>query len=289
MQKESVVSSRPDRELRKEVITPGDFNVVPYEDSRCSVKITDITCKNASGPCEIEPESYIFSDGFDGNVLIGDSDCFLDKDFELILQQMCCGETCVATMVYRNGEGVFVKEISCKIELCDVTEEQLISDWGMDRLYEGAVHHKTRGVELVKEKRIVDAFRRFNKSLKMLIATEPLDPETVSEKTVNEMMDLKVKLYNNLAHCQLQFNEYSAALDLVNKTLKLDPQNDKALYRRCLAYSGLNMYEEAWKDIQHVLTLDPENKAAQQKANTLKPIIEKINNDYANVIKKMFV
>lgn len=142
MQKETVVSSRPDRELRKEVIIPGDFNIVPYEDSRCSIKITDVLCKNANGPCEIETESYIFSDDFSGNVLIGDSDCFIDKDLELILQQMCCGETSVATMVYRDGEGGFAKEISCRIELREVTEEDLVSDWSLDRLYEASVHHK---------------------------------------------------------------------------------------------------------------------------------------------------
>ncbi|XP_075982712.1 uncharacterized protein LOC142980964 [Anticarsia gemmatalis] len=288
MQKETVVNSRPDRELRKQIITPGDCNLVPYEESCCRITLTEVTCENETGPCEIQSESRIFSQSFDGMVLIGDCDCFIDKDFELILQQMCCGETCVASMVYRDGDGALVKKISCKIELREVTEEQLISDWSRERLYEAALHHKEQGVELVKQKRIVDAFRRFNKSLKMLIATEPLDPDAVSEDVVQEMIDLKVKLYNNLAHCQLQFNEYDAALQLCNKALNFDPENVKALYRRCTAYSGLQMYEDAWRDIQCALTINSNDKAAQQKANALKPKIEKINKEYANVIKKMF-
>lgn len=284
----TVISFRPDREICKQVIVAGDFNLVPYEDSRCRIVISEVICKNETGSCEIESESRIFSNSFDGNVLIGDSDNFIDKDFELILQQMCSGETCVATMVYRDGDGVLVKEISCKIELKEVTEEQLISDWSKERLYEAALYHKENGVELVKQKRIMDAFRRFSKSLKMLIAIEPLDPETVSEDMVENMMDLKVKLYNNLAHCQLQFNEYEAGLVLCNKALKLQPNNAKALYRRCIAYTGLEMYEEAWKDIQHTLTLDPNDKSAQQKAIALRPKIAKVKKEYTNVIKKMF-
>ncbi|XP_026760724.1 FK506-binding protein-like [Galleria mellonella] len=288
MNKETIVSTRPDRELKKKIITPGDYTLVPYEDSRCRINLSDVKCTNVNGNCEIEANSRIFSGSFDGNVLIGDSDCFIDQDFELILQQMCCGEVCEAQMVYRDNAGVLVKEISCKIELREVTEEQLISDWSWQRLYEAATHHKECGVQLVREKRITDAFRRFNKSLKMLVAIEPIDPETIDADRVKEMVDLRVKLYNNLAHCQLQYNQYDAALELCNRALKHDPDNLKALYRRCVAYHGLNMYEEAWADIQHALKIDPNDKAAQQKANMIRPKIEKINKEYTNLVKKMF-
>lgn len=99
---------------------------------------------------------------------------------------------------------------------------------------------------------------------------------------------LQVKLYNNLAHCQLQYDEYEAAIVLCEKALKFDPVNVKALYRKCTAHSGLHMYEEAWKDIQEALRIEPNDKAAQLKANSLIPKIEKINKDYSTVIKKMF-
>ncbi|KAJ8723618.1 hypothetical protein PYW07_007598 [Mythimna separata] len=288
MHKETVLSTRPDREIRKKVITPGDYLLVPYEDSRCKIVLHDVRCTNEAGPCEIDPVSRIFCRAFDGNVLIGDSDSFIDKDFELVLQRMCCGETCEATLVYRNAEGTLMKEISCKVDLKEVTEEQLVSNWSWERLYEAAVHHKERGVDLIKQGRTADAFRRFNKALKMLIATEPLDPKVVSEQVVKDMVELKVKLYNNLAHCQLQHEEYEATLELCEKALKFDPANVKALYRKCSAHSGLHMYEDAWTDIQEALRLEPNDKAAQLKANSLKPKIEKINKEYTTVIKKMF-
>lgn len=133
-----VVSARTDREIRKTIITSGDFSVVPYEDSRCKLFISKIQCKNDSGPCDIEPESVIFNPSFDGTVVIGDLDNFIDKDVELILQQMCCGETCSATIVYKNNNNELVKEISFEIHLSEVTEEQLISDWSWNRLYEAS-------------------------------------------------------------------------------------------------------------------------------------------------------
>lgn len=142
MNVETIVSLRPDRELRKKIITLGDYSLVPYEDSRCRITISNLKCTNDTGDCDIEPESRIFNPFFDGNVLIGDSDCFIDKDFELVLQQMCCGEVCEASLVYRDGAGALVKRISCRVKLREVTEEQLISDWGWERLYEAALHHK---------------------------------------------------------------------------------------------------------------------------------------------------
>ncbi|XP_068619182.1 uncharacterized protein [Battus philenor] len=288
MHEETIVSSRPDREITKKIIVPGDYSLVPYEESRCTIILSDVKFTNTTGDSELDLESRIFSKNFDGIVIIGDSDTYIDKDFELILQQMCYGETCVGRIVYKNSISEVVQEILCQIELKELTEEQLVCDWSWARLYEAATHHKERGVLLVKEKRVVDAFRRFSKALKLLIAIEPLDPEAISDESAKEIIDLKVKLYNNLAHCQLQFNEYNAALELCNRAIKLDPDNLKALYRRCVSYHGLKIYEEAWQDIQRVLVLDPNDKAARNKASELKVIVGEINEKYSSVIKKMF-
>ncbi|KPJ17047.1 Atlastin [Papilio machaon] len=248
MQQESIVSTRPDREITKKIITPGDYSIVPYEESRCKIVLSNVT--NTIEDVERDVESRILSKNFDGVVIIGEADSFIDKDFELILQQMCCGETCLARIVYKNQNCEIVKEISCEIELKEVTEEQLVSDWSWTRLFEAAAHHKERGVALIQEKRVLDAFRRFSKAFKFLVAIEPVNPEEINDESLKEIKDLKVKLYNNLAHCQLQFCEYEAVLDLCNRAITLDNDNVKALYRRCTAYHCLKMYEDAWKDIQ---------------------------------------
>ncbi|CAG9565758.1 unnamed protein product [Danaus chrysippus] len=288
MFKETIVSFRPEREIRKTILVPGDYNLVPYEDARCKIRLGDVKCSNRAGPCEIEPESRIFNIPFDGNVIIGDMDSFIDRDVEILLQRMCCGEISRANLTYKNSHGDLIKEITFRIELVDVTEEQLISDWSWARLFESAAHHKERGVQLVKDKRVVDGFRRFSKAMKMLIAIEPVDKSSIDDERVKEFINMRVKLYNNMAHCQLQFEEFGAALDLCSRALKYDSENIKALYRRSIAYVGLHMYEEAWTDIQRALSIDPNDKASLMKANELRPHFEKINENYNSVIKKMF-
>ncbi|XP_038206959.1 FK506-binding protein-like [Zerene cesonia] len=285
---ETIVSSRQDRELLKTIITPGDYSIVPYEDSRCKIKVSDVKCTNEDGPCTIEPESVVFSSDFDGTVIIGDTDFFLDKDIELILQQMCCGETCIANMVYKDKNGELVKEITCQIHLSEVTEEQLISDWSWNRLYESALHHKEKGVALVREGRFPDAFRRFSKGLKMIIAIEPIDEKVIDDDQVRELIDVKVKLFNNLAFCQLKFDEFEAAKQLCDRALQHDPDNLKSRYRRCVAHTGLKMYEEAWEDIQFVLAVNPDDVDAQARADHLSPIIDRITSNYNNMVRRMF-
>lgn len=192
---ETVVSSRPDREIRKQIHTQGDYSLVPYEDSRCKLELTNFNFGDESFTYKkIDPHSRIFADGFDGIILIGDADSYLDKDIELIVQQMCCGETSKIFLIYKDSEGNVAIELNFNIKLVEITEEQLVSDWGWERLLEASIHHKERGVELVKGKRTADAFRRFSKSLKFLIAIEPVDPKVVDDEKMKEMVDLKVRI-----------------------------------------------------------------------------------------------
>lgn len=55
-------------------------------------------------------------------------------------------------------------------------------------------------MELIKEKRNVDAFRRFSKAMKMLIAIEPINPEVIDAVRVKEIIDLKVNFRNNIVY-----------------------------------------------------------------------------------------
>lgn len=198
MFKETIVSFRPEREIRKTILVPGDYNLVPYEDARCKIRLGDVKCSNRAGPCEIEPESRIFNIPFDGNVIIGDMDSFIDRDVEILLQRMCSGEISRANLTYKNSHGDLIKEITFRIELVDVTEEQLISDWSWARLFESAAHHKERGVQLVKDKRVVDGFRRFSKAMKMLIAIEPVDKSSIDDERVKEFINMRVIINFNI-------------------------------------------------------------------------------------------
>lgn len=61
-------------------------------------------------------------------------------------------------------------------------------------------------MELVKEKRITDAFRRFSKSLKLLIGIEPINPEIIDEDSLQQMVDMKVWVTYVSATSKLEFD-----------------------------------------------------------------------------------
>lgn len=159
MEMVTMVGSREDRDIRKKTMIPGDYNVVPLENATCEVVLSDVNIKSVD---DFEHDSVYLKEINDGpiNITLGDADNYVDKDFELILQQMCKGEQCAAQFTYKNSKGTLVKQVSFNVELKQVSEEELVSDWDWSRLYSMAQHHKDRGVQLVKDKHILEAFRR---------------------------------------------------------------------------------------------------------------------------------
>ncbi|CAB3385293.1 Hypothetical predicted protein [Cloeon dipterum] len=58
------------------------------------------------------------------------------------------------------------------------------------------------------------------------------------------------KLFCNRAAVSAKLNQFQEVIDDCNRALKLDPQYQKALLRRAIAYSELKNYEEAVKDYE---------------------------------------
>ena len=57
------------------------------------------------------------------------------------------------------------------------------------------------------------------------------------------------------------------ALDIV-------PNDPKSLFRRCQALEKLGSFEEAYRDVSHLLRVDPKNSAIQPILRRLNPIIQ---------------
>ena len=55
--------------------------------------------------------------------------------------------------------------------------------------------------------------------------------------------------------------------------LKVEPANVKALYRRALGRSGFGLINEAKEDLEAVLKIDPENKAAKSELARVEKLI----------------
>ena len=85
-------------------------------------------------------------------------------------------------------------------------------------------------------------------------------------------------LYKNRAASHLKLKSYQEALDDATKSLKLAPNDPKALFRRCQAHEHLGNLEDAFQDVKKVYELDPKNTAVQEVLRRLSVTLQnKIN------------
>lgn len=275
--------------LKKKIIECGDYSMNPVEGSNCELEISNVRFKDASGERPIDKSTAYFSGQFGGNCTIGFATHYVDIDFERCLTQMFLEEVSLLEMIYLDKEGEKALEISCIVKISTIDEDRLACDLTLDKKLSWANDFKNAGVKLIQSHRTVDAFRQFSKSIRLLLTFDVLDRDSMPECKKKEVSDLKLKLYNNMAFCQLSFDQYRAAIALCNKVLEMDGDNVKALYRRGTAFMGLQDWDAAYDDINRVLVLDSTVSEAKAKMIILKDKVSKSNESYKKAIKNMFV
>lgn len=84
-------------------------------------------------------------------------------------------------------------------------------------------------------------------------------------------------LRTNMAACYVQMGigEYPRAVNECNLALLVAPKYSKALLRRAQCYEALNRFDLALRDVNTVLSMEPNNSNALEIANNLKKEIEK--------------
>ncbi|KAJ8874164.1 hypothetical protein PR048_025006 [Dryococelus australis] len=272
----------PDSTFVKEVLVPGiESKDKPREGAECKVTISDI---NADEEIVFENSVY-FRNDFNGILVVGESDTDIDLALERCVTTMFPSERANA----RFYPAQMSSGVTCTICLVCVKNGELVCNWDSDKKFQTMLHHKERGVELYKLRRISDAFRRFNKAFKFLLSVDPiLDDESLTVEEPDHVRSMRVVLYNNIASCKLQCHKYQHAVELCNKALAIEPNNIKSLYRRAVGLTELKIYDEAQDSLSRILSIDPNNIAANEKLKDLKNKTKDLDAKYVNVVKKMF-
>ncbi|XP_024612340.1 sperm-associated antigen 1 [Neophocaena asiaeorientalis asiaeorientalis] len=73
-----------------------------------------------------------------------------------------------------------------------------------------------------------------------------------------------VAAYNNRAQAELKLQNWNSAFQDCEKVLELEPGNLKALLRRATTYKHQNKLQEAIKDLNKVLAVEPDNELAKK-------------------------
>ena len=96
----------------------------------------------------------------------------------------------------------------------------------------------------------------------------PLDRYELSEP-LQFLVEERIKTYNNLAQAQLKLEAWESALASIKQVLKLDPNNEKALFRKARALTEKGDIDVAIGTLRRVNRLYKDNKLAHVELQKL--------------------
>ncbi|EDV19212.1 uncharacterized protein TRIADDRAFT_62317 [Trichoplax adhaerens] len=246
---------------------------------------------------------------------IGQGDTELCEVIDDCLQSMHAGDICNFTL--KPDEAYYIlkeEDIHIDQDIEVVYEVQLKKfikakeTWysTVEELFNEAISNKARGVNLYKSGKVIAAARRFSIALKCLIIME--SDRLASRNDEHCMQDMRIvyyvynrirlqfvgrtnlrkNCYLNLATCQAKHNMHPSVIVNCSKVLQMEPNNLKALFKRGVAYTAVNDFDNAKADLESAKLQDPSNKAVIMAIQNLFTKTLKQNKFYQQALAGMF-
>jgi FK506-binding protein 4/5 len=174
------------------------------------------------------------------------------------------------------------RDIIMEVELLEFTEEK--QNWEMNTEEKLEISHKRReeGNRLYQKQKFERAIKKYQKALD---SWKYENDKTDHESQVNA---LKLPCHLNIAACFLKLKKYKDVQDHCNKALDIDSKSIKALYRRGVANSELDNWDQAKMDLSKALEIDPENKEVKKELLKLNKKIKAQNKKEMRIFSGMF-
>lgn len=84
-----------------------------------------------------------------------------------------------------------------------------------------------------------------------------------------------VSCYNNRAACYQQQSNYSGVIEDASRVLEIEPNNEKALLRRGLAFEGMERFKLALQDMKACLALNMSNAVANKAQHRIQSALRR--------------
>jgi tetratricopeptide (TPR) repeat protein len=130
----------------------------------------------------------------------------------------------------------------------------------MENQLEIPVQEKEAGNKYWQENDYLNAGKSYSKALlaiNHLIKEQKFQNKEQFEDMIN---NIQLPCLLNLSACYIkQGGGYQSVVQFCTDALKIDENNLKALYRRALAFTRLEKFKDAQKDLDAGLKLDPDN------------------------------
>lgn len=133
----------------------------------------------------------------------------------------------------------------------------------------------------LQEGKIEDAKENYSNGIKRLIPV--LDAS--KDEVINS---LKLVLYLNLAACQMKLKQYENVIENCTKALNINNTNTKALYRRSMALTEVNRFEQAYKDAKQGLLIEENNQAFKGQLLEIQRRTKIETDKYKKMVKNCF-
>ena len=151
------------------------------------------------------------------------------------------------------------------------------------RRMEIVMKNKTEANELFSDGNYQHAAARYAKALSHCSKFFDLSPEQQ-----NEVNDVKLSLYLNLAFAYIKLEKLDNAFLQCNEALKCDATSVKALYRRATVLYQKRKFDEASKDLDVAEKLAPDDKALKKLRVLVEKQVAKQKAKEKAMAKKMF-
>lgn len=257
-------------QLTKKVLTKGQADVRPNR--------SDLVVLNLTGRLE---DGTIIEQEKNFTVQVGDVEVVQGLDMAIPLMDV--GETAEVNVDSRFAYGTIgyqreglpevppSAKIRYEVELVSAKEEKDLEMLSFAKRKEVGNKKRERGNFWFDQKEYNLAIQLYRRALEYLDETEGgITNPTVdgnmppTNAQLQELLEDRVKVYNNLAMAQMKISAYDAALKSVDTVLRCQPNNVKALFRKGKILDGKNETNAAIPILQKAAILDPESKAIQQ-------------------------
>ncbi|CAG5088138.1 Oidioi.mRNA.OKI2018_I69.PAR.g11745.t1.cds [Oikopleura dioica] len=155
-------------------------------------------------------------------------------------------------------------EYEYELEL--VQFEKVQEPWEMDdeTKIDQAELAKSKGTERLKDQKFDLAIKHYNRVITLLDHQETKNNSEKFDEISGKFRALKLAAYLNLSLVYPKIQENYKAISAANDAIAIDPENEKAFFRRGTARMAGNDLELAISDFKKVVEINKENKTASK-------------------------
>ncbi|XP_072176242.1 uncharacterized protein [Diadema setosum] len=284
----------PDGAFTKDIVEKGSGFTSPNDGARCHVTIEFL-----NSPAFVREEIKLGYPPGESDVILGNGCEEFSEVVDACLETMHKGERCKLSILRKQNEDrnigdtcrAYDKDVLCSISLTlhDFSREREVFQMSTREILERVSQLKSFGTQCFKEGKQQLAEKFYIRALRCIISIcHPDGVKRLEEEEREEYCRLRRTCSLNLAACQLKHKRYSDVITHCTYALEGDPENTKALYRRCQAYLALDEFECARADIQTALANDPKSKLFLEQHRLLVKREKQVYSKLSAAMTKMF-